>query len=226
MHYLAKQLSDKKWSVIQKAIILTGCDYTSKIDTASGALHCPPEEYSLNIVDEYQTLKVKNKKIYFVELYTTTRRAESFNKQRAEQHVEKSYSLLKLAPIFYATTDIWKDANCLLVWIHFFHLVLVKTLPILNGKRKMVHFYVKSLNVTCQNTSRPVADVQLNVWNDIYISNMKLFSLNSVLANETVTIFENQIKLYYRKWKVFKLYIITANFLLTGKPDSQESLYK
>ena len=38
-----------------KAHFPTECDYTGKIGTKSGALHCSPEEYLRNFGEQYMT---------------------------------------------------------------------------------------------------------------------------------------------------------------------------
>lgn len=77
-----------------------------------------------------------------------------------------------------------------------FYLTLVKILSSLDGRSKMVYFYLKMLDVRWQNISRSIVNVQLNVQNDVDVLNMKLFPLSSALVKETVTTYKNQI--YYR----------------------------
>ena len=52
IHYLAEQLGEKQCSVILKAHILTGSDYTSKTGTKAGALRCSPDKYIANFREE------------------------------------------------------------------------------------------------------------------------------------------------------------------------------
>ena len=62
------------------------------------------------------------------------------------------------------------------------YLTLVKTLANLSRKIKAGHFYLKTLNISCQNMSGVIANAQLNVGNDVDPSNMKVFEQNPALT--------------------------------------------
>lgn len=73
-----------------------------------------------------------------------------------------------------------------------FYLILLEILTIFDGRRKMVHFYLKTLDARCLNSLRSIVDVQLNVQHNVDVLNMKLFPLISALVKEAVTIYENK----------------------------------
>ena len=99
IHYLAERLGEKQCSVILKAHILTRSDYTSKIGTKAGALRCSPDKYITNFGEENMTSYDMNyAEKYLVKVYKSASKAETFNELRTEQYVEKSSSLLTLAP--------------------------------------------------------------------------------------------------------------------------------
>ena len=131
-------------------------------------------------------------KKYLVKISKNTSRSETFNELRRKQYIEKCCSLLKLTQtsstmhgnLKRCTSVIGQNANLLFsLW---------NTLVNLYRKRKMVQFYLKTSNVSYQNTSWFFLDAQLNIQNNVYVSNMELFTKKFFLANKSVTIFENQ----------------------------------
>ena len=96
IHYLAKQVISI--AVILKAHILTGSDYASKIGNKSGALHCSREEYLLHSGDKNMAPNDVENIDKYLKVFKNTSKAETFNELRTLQYVEKSSSILKLAP--------------------------------------------------------------------------------------------------------------------------------
>ena len=73
-----------------------------------------------------------------------------------------------------------------------FYLILLEILTIFDGRRKMVSFYLKTLDVRCLNSLLSIVDVQLNVLHNVDVLNMKLVPLIPALVKEAVTIYENK----------------------------------
>ena len=85
--------------MILKAHFLAGSDYTSEMGTKTGALQWSPDEYITNFGEENMTTcDMRNAEKYFVKVYKSTGKTETFNELRTEQYVEKSSSLLTVAP--------------------------------------------------------------------------------------------------------------------------------
>ena len=99
LHILAKTLGEDLCSVLIKAHIFTGCDYTSKVGTKSAAVKSKPELYLMDFgnetsINEQYSIAEK----YLVNFVQKNSQHNTFNELRYEQYFCRRKQIADLSP--------------------------------------------------------------------------------------------------------------------------------